>query len=99
MSIRHSFALFACAVAVACASTAHASPTPIVRDGAVYVHFGALGMARLNAKTGDIVWRCDELQYPPVHGSGGSPILHDGKLVVAGHEWNGPPNATAQNHM
>lgn len=61
----------------------HASPTPIIRDGAVYVHFGALGMARLDAKTGDIVWRCDELQYPPVHGSGGSPILHDGKLVVA----------------
>lgn len=29
MPIRHSFALFACAVAVACASTAHASPTPI----------------------------------------------------------------------
>ncbi len=61
----------------------HASPTPIVRDGAVFVHFGALGMARLDAKTGDMAWRCDELQYPPVHGCGGTPILHDGKLVVA----------------
>jgi len=27
----------------------HASPTPIIRDGAVFVNFGALGMARLSA--------------------------------------------------
>lgn len=60
----------------------HASPTPIVRDGAVFVHFGAQGMARLKADDGTIVWTCTELEYPPQHGSGGSPILHDGKLIV-----------------
>lgn len=60
----------------------HASPTPIVRDGAVYVHFGPLGMARLDARDGGIVWRCEELTYPPVHGSGGSPVLIDGRLIV-----------------
>ena len=60
----------------------HASPTPIVRDGAVFVHFGTLGMARLDVADGAIQWLCTELQYPPMHGSGGSPILHDGKLVV-----------------
>ncbi|MBM4004986.1 MAG: serine/threonine protein kinase [Planctomycetes bacterium] len=61
----------------------HASPTPVVDDGAVYVHFGAEGMARLSAGDGAIVWLCTELQYPPVHGCGGSPILHDGKLFIA----------------
>ncbi len=60
----------------------HASPTPIVRDGAVYVHFGTLGMARLSAEDGELKWICLELQYPPLHGSGGSPVLQDGKLVV-----------------
>jgi outer membrane protein assembly factor BamB len=60
----------------------HASPTPIVHDGAVYVHFGPLGMARLDARDGGIRWVCEELTYPPVHGSGGSPVLIDGKLVV-----------------
>lgn len=60
----------------------HASPTPLVRDGSVFVHFGALGMARLALDDGAIEWQCDELQYPPMHGSGGSPVLHDGKLVV-----------------
>jgi outer membrane protein assembly factor BamB len=60
----------------------HASPTPLVRDGSVFVHFGALGMARLAASDGAIQWICTELDYPPMHGSGGSPVLHDGKLVV-----------------
>lgn len=60
----------------------HASPTPIVHEGSVYVHFGALGMARLDAENGSIVWLNTELVYPPLHGSGGSPVLHDGRLAV-----------------
>jgi outer membrane protein assembly factor BamB len=60
----------------------HASPTPVVRDGAVFVHFGAQGMARLAAADGELKWLCNELDYPPLHGNGGSPVLHDGKLVV-----------------
>lgn len=60
----------------------HASPTPIVRDGAVYVHFGAQGMAKLSAENGEQLWLCTELDYPPVHGNGGSPVLHDGKLAI-----------------
>ncbi|MEY4394321.1 MAG: hypothetical protein RL595_1570 [Planctomycetota bacterium] len=60
----------------------HASPTPIVRDGSVYVHFGALGMASIAAADGAIQWTNFEINYPPVHGSGGSPVLHDGKLVI-----------------
>ena len=60
----------------------HASPTPLVREGAVYVHFGTLGTARLRAADGKLAWVCTELVYPPLHGSGGSPVLQDGKLVV-----------------
>lgn len=60
----------------------HASPTPIVRDGSVFVHFGAQGMARLRADDGAIQWVCTELEYPPRHGSGGSPVLQDGRLIV-----------------
>lgn len=60
----------------------HASPTPIVAEDAVYVHFGTLGTAKLAASEGTILWTCTELIYPPVHGSGGSPVLHEGKLAV-----------------
>lgn len=65
------------------AKNSHASPTPLVRDGSVFVHFGAEGMARLAAADGSVQWTSKELVYAPVHGSGGSPVLHDGKLVVA----------------
>ncbi len=64
------------------AKNSHASPTAIVARDAVFVHFGPLGMARLSASDGTILWRCEELDYPPVHGSGGSPVLMDNKLVV-----------------
>ena len=64
------------------AKNSHASPTPIVKDGKVYVHFGAQGMARLAAADGTVEWLNTELEYPPMHGNGGSPVLHDGKLVV-----------------
>ena len=65
------------------AKNSHASPTPIVRDGSVFVHFGAQGTARLSAADGSIQWICTELDYPPMHGNGGSPVLHDGKLFIA----------------
>jgi len=64
------------------AKNSHASPTPIVRDGALFVHFGTLGTARLAVADGSIQWTNKELVYAPVHGSGGSPVLQDGKLVV-----------------
>lgn len=40
-------------------------------------------MASLVAADGTLQWTNNELIYPPVHGSGGSPVLHAGKLVVA----------------
>ncbi|MFO0949484.1 MAG: PQQ-binding-like beta-propeller repeat protein, partial [Planctomycetota bacterium] len=38
------------------AKNSHASPTPVVRDGAIYVHFGTVGMARLDATDGSVIW-------------------------------------------
>lgn len=60
----------------------HASPTPLVRDGRIYVHFGHLGTAALD-REGTVLWRQSSLKYPPVHGNGGSPIWADGSLVFS----------------
>ncbi len=59
-----------------------ASPTPIVRDGKLYVHFGHLGTAALDLH-GKILWVQTSIKYPPVHGNGSSPILVDGGLVFS----------------
>lgn len=61
----------------------HASPTPIVEAGKVYVHFGHLGTACLNPKDGSIVWAVQELAYKPTHGNGGSPVIVDDKLIFS----------------
>jgi outer membrane protein assembly factor BamB len=61
----------------------HASPTPIYAEGKIYVHFGHDGTACLNAADGTVVWKQTSLAYAPVHGNGGSPLLHDGKLIFS----------------
>src|SRR4029077_15337643 len=59
-----------------------ASPTPIVAGDRVYVHFGALGTAALDA-AGSVLWRTT-LEYNGVqHGLGGSPVLYDDLLIVS----------------
>jgi outer membrane protein assembly factor BamB len=60
----------------------HASPTPLIRDGRLYVHFGHMGTACLDLN-GAIQWRNNDLHYAPVHGNGGSPILVDDALIFS----------------
>jgi len=62
------------------AKNSHASPTPILRDDRVYVHFGAQGTAALTT-AGEIVWKT-KLDYESQHGNGGSPALVGDLLVV-----------------
>lgn len=59
----------------------HASPTPIVSNGNIFVHFGTYGTACLNAE-GDILWKNTDLIYSPTHGNGGSPALTEDKLII-----------------
>lgn len=67
----------------------HASPTPVVADGKVFVHFGHEGTACLDL-SGKKLWEQRSLTYPPVHGGGPSPVLVDGLLVFPCDGANGP---------
>jgi outer membrane protein assembly factor BamB len=60
----------------------HASPTPVLRDDRLFVHFGHQGTACLDTK-GNLIWRNTSLGYYPIHGSGGSPVLVDDILVFS----------------
>lgn len=70
------------------AKNSQASPTPIVANGRVYVHFGADGTAAVTT-TGDIIWKT-RLAYESQHGNGGSPILHGDQLIL---NCDGAPDA------
>jgi outer membrane protein assembly factor BamB len=60
----------------------HSSPTPVAEGGRLYVHFGTQGTACLSFD-GKVMWKTRELVYQPNHGSGGSPVLVNGLLVVS----------------
>ncbi len=60
----------------------HASPTPILAGKRLYVHFGHLGTACLGID-GKIIWTNTDVNYSPVHGNGGSPILVKDRLVFS----------------
>ncbi|MCS6852426.1 MAG: PQQ-like beta-propeller repeat protein [Gemmataceae bacterium] len=60
----------------------HASPTPLTDGERLYVHFGHQGTAALDLK-GRVLWRNNQINYEPVHGNGGTPILAAGALIFS----------------
>ncbi len=60
----------------------YASPTPVLQDGRLYVHFGAYGSSCIDAATGEIVWRNSELIVDHQNGPGSSPILWNDLMIV-----------------
>jgi outer membrane protein assembly factor BamB len=59
-----------------------ASPTPLLEDDRLYVHFGHLGTACLDLD-GKVLWSNRDIHYPPVHGNGGSPVIAGDVLVFS----------------
>ncbi|HEY1601224.1 MAG TPA: PQQ-binding-like beta-propeller repeat protein [Pirellulales bacterium] len=60
----------------------HASPTPIIEDDRVYVHFGSHGTACLTTR-GEVLWRNQEMVYDHRHGPAGSPVIWHDLLIVS----------------
>ncbi len=57
-----------------------ASATPYLEQGVAYVHFGHMGTAALRLNDGEVLWK-KVVKYPPVHGTGSSPVVADGKMI------------------
>lgn len=58
-----------------------ASPTPILDGDRLYCHFGELGTACLNTRTGEILWTA-QLSSKHSVGPGSSPVLYQDVLIV-----------------
>ena len=57
------------------AANSYASPTPVIEEGRIYVHFGTYGTACLDTKTGDVLWTRRDLNCNHEAGPGSSPFL------------------------
>jgi outer membrane protein assembly factor BamB len=64
-------------------SNSYASPTPVIEEGRLYVHFGSYLTACIDTKTAEVLWERRDLACDHHRGPASSPILHDGKLYVA----------------
>ena len=60
----------------------HASPSPVIDSGRLYVHFGTNGTACLNTSTAEVIWSRRDLNLEHQVGPGSSPILVGDLLVV-----------------
>lgn len=64
------------------AMNSYASPTPVVEEGRVFVHFGSYGTACLDTATGKTLWKRDDLPCNHWRGPGSSPISFKDWIII-----------------
>ncbi len=64
------------------AFNSYASPTPVVEQGRVYVHFGVYGTACLDTRSGETIWVRRDLECDHFRGPGSSPYLFGDLLIL-----------------
>lgn len=60
----------------------HASPTPAIEPGRLYVHYGTNGTAAIDTETGAVLWRDTAHTLEHYVGPGSSPVLHGDLLIL-----------------
>lgn len=65
-----------------------ASPTPVIEEGRLYVHFGTYGTACLDTRTAETLWQRRDLHCDHWRGAASSPILYGDLLYLTfdGHD-------------
>jgi outer membrane protein assembly factor BamB len=64
------------------AMNSYASPTPVIEEGRVFVHFGSYGTACLDTATGKTLWKRDDLPCNHWRGPGSSPISFKDWIII-----------------
>ena len=64
------------------AVNSYATPTPCIENDFVYMNFGQYGTACVQAGTGKITWKRNDLLCNHVQGPGSSPILYKNMLIL-----------------
>lgn len=62
-------------------TNSYASPTPVLDERCVYVHFGTYGTACIERSTCNILWQRRDLPCNHYRGAGSSPILYQDLLI------------------
>ncbi|MBZ0256825.1 PQQ-binding-like beta-propeller repeat protein, partial [bacterium] len=60
----------------------YATPSPVIEEGRVYVHFGSFGTACIDTKSGEILWKRTDLNCEHMQGPGSSPFIYKDLLIL-----------------
>lgn len=60
----------------------YGSPTPAIEEGRVYVTFGSAGTAALDTRSGEVLWRRQDLKCDHFRGPASSPIINGNTVVL-----------------
>ncbi|SPE61409.1 Quinonprotein alcohol dehydrogenase-like [Verrucomicrobia bacterium] len=60
----------------------YATPSPVIELGRVYVHFGSFGTACLDTRTGQALWKREDLRCRHYRGSSSSLVLFDNLIIL-----------------
>ncbi|MDZ7371305.1 MAG: PQQ-binding-like beta-propeller repeat protein [candidate division KSB1 bacterium] len=60
----------------------YATPSPVIEEGRVYVHFGTFGTACIDTKSGKILWKWNEVTCDHIQGPASSPLLFENLLIL-----------------
>ncbi len=64
-------------------TNSYASPTPVIEEGRIYVHFGSYLTACLDTATAEVLWERRDLACDHHRGPASSPIVDGGMMYVA----------------
>jgi outer membrane protein assembly factor BamB len=60
----------------------YASPTPVLRESRLFVHYGTYGTACIDTATGEVLWRNTDFALEHQGGPGSSPVLFNDLLIL-----------------
>ncbi len=60
----------------------YASPTPVLKDKRLYVHFGTYGTACIDCESGRIIWKNNDFPVEHQGGPGSSPVIYEDMLIL-----------------
>jgi len=81
--IVHNIVVFNIAEPMFCIDyNSYASPTPVVEEGRLWVHFGSAGTACLDTTNGNVLWKRQDLPCDHLRAPGSSPITFRNLLYL-----------------
>ncbi len=63
-------------------NNSYATPSAVIEEGRVYVHYGTFGTACIDTITGNVLWRRSDMNCEHMQGPVSSPVLYEDFVIV-----------------